>query len=88
MSDVKSDGGYAFPCDPPFQSNRGMTLRAYFAGRAMQGWISAIAADENAARTFKKAGVVTPEQVEQLVAKCSVDMADALIAELEKEKQS
>lgn len=37
-----NDGGPAFPGNPSMDiyTNLGMSLRDYFAGRAMQGWLS------------------------------------------------
>lgn len=49
---------------------RGMTLREYYAGLAMQGFLST-----ETGNSFKR----------ELIAKWSVECADAIIAELEKE---
>lgn len=37
MSEVKQDGGPAFPRDHQHDGHNGMTLRDYFAAKAMQG---------------------------------------------------
>ena len=68
-----NDGGPAFPqgyLDGPEVDPSGMSLRAWFAGMAMQGLIT------------------NPDTVSEveIVAKFSIQYADALIAELEKEK--
>jgi hypothetical protein len=43
MKKVKDDGGYAFPCYQCFDDNgdslKGMTLRDYFAAKAMQAFL-------------------------------------------------
>ena len=72
-TEKKSDGGPAFPQSESWGTSRpvpgGMTLRQYFAGQAMMGTLA------------------NPDLVDQPshVAECSVEQADALIAELEKE---
>lgn len=41
----KPDGGSAFPIDTTFSSSRGMTLRDYFAGQALAGWLASFGED-------------------------------------------
>lgn len=69
MSDKINDGGPAFPCDEnnEYKAYPGMSLRAYFAGQAMQG----LMADPNEDGTVDS------------IARRSVAAADALIAALE-----
>lgn len=72
MSQVKH-GGAAFPVDPGSgQESRGMTLRDYFAGRAMQG----LAADVGNAVMEGRAKDVYP-----LIAGVSYALADAMLQE-------
>lgn len=40
MSD-KNDGGAAFPIHTPYYTNRGMSLRDYFAARALPAFLAA-----------------------------------------------
>jgi hypothetical protein len=40
VSDTISDGGPAFPTPPGVQHNDGMTLRDYFAAKALQGLLA------------------------------------------------
>lgn len=37
----KSDGGPAFPCKGPHRDSEGMSLRDWFAGRALTVWVQA-----------------------------------------------
>lgn len=80
MSDTPKDGGPAFPTqdnasDCPEASGyffeSGMSLRQYFAGRAMQGLLSNSSIDQ-----------LTPAEI----ASDATLFADALIAELEARK--
>lgn len=57
---------------------RGLTKREYFAGLAMQGYL----ANGFVKEVYLKQG----EQMERSIAMMSIDAADALLAELEKEK--
>lgn len=52
----KNDGGYAFPMEATDNTswrdcNQGMTLRDYFAAKAMQGWLSGYADQPHPAST-------------------------------------
>jgi hypothetical protein len=76
-----NDGGEAFPwyLGEYAGAGRGMSLRAYFAGQAMQGILTAVT---NAHLHYKGS---TPS--DQIVAQWAVEAADALIAELNKTQQ-
>ena len=41
----KNDGGPAFPRDHVNEGHNGMTLRDYFAAKAMQGWFASFPPD-------------------------------------------
>ena len=78
-----SDGGPAFPTTKPLDSwddpNRGMTLRDYFAAKAMQGILSdANAIDEATGNKFS-----IPDDAE-LIATASYMMADAMLKQRNK----
>ena len=72
---MKKDGGPAFPTDSiPYE--RGMSMRAYLAGLAMQGIVTgAISATK---------GIKSEEEI-KAICRTSIEIADALIAELEHE---
>jgi hypothetical protein len=78
MSKVKNDGGSAFPLQAAIQGNLyfdrelGMSLRAWFAGMALSGFM----ANKTHATTF-----ATRDDVQYCCA-----IADAMIEELEKGK--
>lgn len=83
----KNTGGAAFPlfCGKGDVST-GMSLRAYFAGEAMKGILSCWEAQKKICDTdpryrMKPDGLLNFDEV---VAKNSVEFADALIKELEK----
>jgi hypothetical protein len=68
------EGATAYP-----SNNSGMTIRTYLAGLAMQGFcansdLSAIASEKGK----------TPAEVRHAYAKAAVQMADLMLAELEK----
>jgi hypothetical protein len=68
-----NDGGEAFPSNGHHHLHRpGMSLRAYFAGQALSGIL---------------ANTTAVDLSEGSVAKASVTLADALIAELNKTQQ-
>ncbi|WP_200555998.1 hypothetical protein [Klebsiella pneumoniae] len=72
----KNTGGPAFPelgnvgCNSDWQSESGMTLRDYFAAKAMQGWIASYPESE-------QHPVATHH--ENMVAELSYLMADAML---------
>lgn len=61
----------------------GMTLRDYFAAKAMQALIRELANTEQADEEMQKLGLVEGD-FDRLVAKCSYDYADAMLKEREK----
>lgn len=73
---MKNTGGPAFPelgnvgCNSDWQSESGMTLRDYFAAKAMQGWLASFPAD---ACHPSVSGVCDK------VAKQSYELADAML---------
>jgi hypothetical protein len=71
-----NDGGEAFPSNGyPHLHRPGMSLRAYFAGQALTGIIQA------ATNAHYTRNASSPDEV---LAKWAVEIADALIAELNK----
>jgi hypothetical protein len=80
-----NDGGPAFPVPDVYHPNGqieygspGMSLRAYFAGQALQGWLASYSPELQHPAA---------DDCERWVAELSVKMADALIAELNKTQQ-
>ena len=82
MSDEKDDGGPAFPMQMPIDdagnpvsaSVMGMSLRAYFAAKAMEGLIAGRWTDEPYSEEAHK----SPKRT----ARRAIEYADALIKEL------
>ena len=80
MSDKKEDGGPAFPMQMPIDdagnptsaSVMGMSLRAYFAAKAMQGFVSKME---------------KPEAYAPVVAAMAYEIAAAMLAELDKREE-
>jgi hypothetical protein len=78
MSTQRKDGGAAFPMQfDDIASQNGMSLRDYFAAKAMQGWVAALPAEgldelDNAPRH------VFQEHAFE-VAKAAYDYADAML---------
>lgn len=70
-----NDGGPAFPADP--HAVAGMTLRDYFATKAMQG----ILADRENVLRFHEIGETELVSPESLTAAAAYQMADAAIKE-------
>ena len=68
---MKKDGGPAFPSDEQENYTGGMSLRDYFAGKALQGLLAN--------------PVTRPGNVADTVVAAAVRCADAMIAELERE---
>lgn len=52
---TKETGGPAFPfvCDADFDYGTGMTLRDYFAAKAMQEWVGVCDSDDGALLAYK-----------------------------------
>lgn len=79
---TKKDGGPAFPGAvlPEHQNHPvGMSLRDYFAAKAMQGELAA----QDARNDGKGTGVLTPDSMSEFAARCYAT-ADAMLAEREK----
>jgi len=78
----------AFPVVIPFEGAVqyfGITKRELFAAMAMQGNLSC-PLSKSAAKTLRETGMDSHEEFAKLIAKSSVEYADALLAELEKKK--
>ena len=69
MSEKINDGGPA---------SRGLTIRDWFAGKAMESMCGAAAFNQNAEDMMLKAGL-KPDQILRFVAKLSYEQADAMI---------
>ena len=84
----QNDGGPAFPCPPGYGPHgealqapqEGLSLRAWFAGQALPG-ILAAEATESLYRVQDEV-IILPGAVAMLAVAC----ADALLAELQKER--
>jgi hypothetical protein len=80
MNEIK-DGGPAFPCDEQirdsmiYQPERGMSLRDYFAAKAMQSRLSAYESLVPLHEYAKDTG----QEFAKVVADQSYDMADAML---------
>ena len=70
---IKDNGGPAFPETCGDQIVPGMTLRDYFAAKALQGLIGRVWVDEKTGRV--------PDNVFDLWAEASYQVADAMLAE-------
>ena len=69
------DGGPAFPRPGDFNPQAGMTLRDYFAAKAMQS----ILRHYDAVTSFEEDEVNDPEGMPSLIAKDAYIMADAML---------
>ena len=80
----KDDGGPAFPLMMPTARQRiyseGMTLRDYFAAKALRGWLA------NPTATPVEAGIndADPQEMAQVGAVFAYTVADAMLAERNK----
>lgn len=90
MSSNAFNDGPAFPIHPAsamdgqlVRETQGMTLRDYFAAKAMQALICELANTEQADEEMQKLGLVEGD-FDRLVAKCSYDYADAMLKERKK----
>lgn len=68
----KNDGGPAFPSENPAEFVSGISLRDYFAAKALQGFLSTCEREPG--------GAVSSLSAEAL-ARASYEMADAMLAE-------
>lgn len=78
------DGGAAFPTNMNqygITKTSGMSLRAYFAGQALMG----MCANADISKAMSKAGL-RPQDVRLSFASSAVKQADALMAELGKDR--
>lgn len=66
------------------QSADGMTLRDYFAAKAMQGIVGSIDSEEGYTRLVEVAHVNGCQRVSEWIAKDAYKQADAMLAEREK----
>lgn len=87
-----NDGGPAFPHTHIIgingmlhdtQSIGGMSLRAYFAGKAMEGMMRCLCDNSEIAVAMFKAGRERGETIVEYVSRTAVESADALIEALE-----
>lgn len=75
------DGGAAFPlyCGPGDDKNTsGLSLRDYFAAKAMQGWLASYGDDAGHPCAADEDG--KPRKTGKLVAELSYAMADAMLS--------
>lgn len=86
-----NDGGPAFPVysqpapELSFQADSaGMSLRDYFAARALQAVAGAAAFNQVAEDMMKRAGINPARDTDKFIAMLAYDFADAMIAEREK----
>jgi hypothetical protein len=63
----------------------GMTLREYYAGLAMQAWITLPATNGDFfSRVLSKAGLSSPTDAEDFISKLAFDQADSMIRQIQK----
>ena len=74
-NESKDTGGPAFPRPGDFNPQTGMTLRDYFAAKAMQS----ILRGYDAVSSFEDEEVNDPEGMPKLIAKDAYIMADAML---------
>lgn len=74
-NESKETGGPAFPRPGDFNPQTGMTLRDYFAAKAMQS----ILRGYDAVSSFEDEEVNDPEGMPKLIAKDAYIMADAML---------
>ena len=79
-NESKETGGPAFPRPGDFNPQTGMTLRDYFAAKAMQS----ILRGYDAVSSFEDEEVNDPEGMPKLIAKDAYIMADAMLLAREK----
>lgn len=96
MSDSTQDGGPAFPIQGfcadasgalagTVVNAAGMTLRDYFAAKALQGIVTAGMFNQEAEDMMKKVGIQGADKVENFVAFMAYGFADAMLAERAKQ---
>jgi hypothetical protein len=72
--DKINEGGSAFPV-PADWDGKGMTLRDYFAAKAMQGELAA----QDERNHGKGTGILTPDSMNEFAKRC-YEIADAMLA--------
>ena len=75
----KDTGGAAFPCNKPFPTSQGMSLRDWFAGMALQGMISNNMLDGFNDALGKSEGDSSTAAIEASISEAAYDIADAMI---------
>lgn len=75
------------PAFPNSFMDAGMTLRDYFAAKAMQAWVSAAAFNQSAEDLLKKSGIKSVKDTEAFLAMIAYDMADAMLTERAKREE-
>ena len=78
MSDKNKTGGPAFPGRQPFI---GMTLRDYFAAKALQALVTVAMGREGGANIIIKTAELSKMSEAELFAAASYEMADAMLRE-------
>lgn len=89
MSAIRKDGGAAFPLAPsaPFQSGdaaTGMSLRDYFAAKAMHAELLSAGSYEQPALDLADAAQAEGRTIERQIAHNAYLLADAMLAERSK----
>ena len=84
--DERPSVGYEGDRPETFQAFTGLTIRQYYAGLAMQSFIN-ISIDENAANGIDKLKKLNKKEPGGILSCMAVEMADALINELNKESE-
>lgn len=98
---MSDDGGSAFPIQGqtlysrttgmPTQTDEGksgMSLRDWFAGKALSGFVSAVAFNQEAEDMMTEAGLDPKKDVEKFVGMLCYDFADAMIEEKRKRERN
>lgn len=83
MSTEQPENPPAFPSPETenYDPVPGMSLRDYFAAKAMQGIVGAAVFDQKAEDMMKRAGIDVKRDTEAFVALVAYDIADAMLAE-------
>jgi hypothetical protein len=77
------NGGPAFPTDNVFDGT-GMTLWDYFAGNALQGWVTGCLLQTDEVYGDKHDEKIKGKKVSEVLASEAANIADAMIKEREK----
>lgn len=93
---TNNDGGVAFPHfiqieledkTKDFRPAPGMSLREWYAGQALAGFVSAAAFNQRAENMMKEAGLDPKKDVEKFVAMLAHDIAQAMVDEAAKRER-